>query len=85
MNDPREIRKRLLKYFVPVLLISIGFNLPKFFETEAFIIPVSASDGNETKTESADYVVRLNVTEMRIHPIYSTWANWSQVRKSMNS
>ena len=29
MNDPREIQKRLFKYFVPVLLLSVAFNLPK--------------------------------------------------------
>ena len=28
---------------------------------------------------SDDYVVVLNVTEMRVDPIYSSWANWSQV------
>ena len=29
MNDPREIQKRLFKYFVPVLLLSVAFNIPK--------------------------------------------------------
>ena len=29
MNDPREIQKRLFKYFAPVLLLSVAFNIPK--------------------------------------------------------
>lgn len=35
MNDGSEIRKRLLKYFVPVVLLSVIINIPKFFEGEA--------------------------------------------------
>jgi hypothetical protein len=32
MNDAGAIKRRLCKYLLPVLLASIIFNLPKFFE-----------------------------------------------------
>ena len=34
MNDSNAIRKRLVKYVGPVLVLAILFNLPKFFEAE---------------------------------------------------
>ena len=34
---------------------------------------------NNSSWDNDDYVVVLNVTEMRVDPIYSSWANWSQV------
>jgi hypothetical protein len=32
MNSPEACRKRLLKYLIPVLILAILFNLPKFME-----------------------------------------------------
>ena len=32
MNSPEACRKRLMKYLLPVLFMSIIFNIPKFFE-----------------------------------------------------
>lgn len=77
MNDPSEIQKRLLKYFVPVVLLSVAINVPKFFETEAFFVEFSSTDANNVT--SAYYEVELNVTSMRVDPIYSTFVNWSQL------
>ena len=74
MNDPTEIRKRLLKFLVPVILFSFAFNIPKFFETQAVIVPYTDPETNET-----DYTVQLNVTKMRVDPIYSSFVNWSQL------
>lgn len=74
MNDPKGIRKRLLKYLVPVILLSVGFNIPKFFETQAVIVHFTIPETNET-----DFMVKLNVTKMRIDPIYSSFVNWSQL------
>ncbi|TRY76222.1 hypothetical protein TCAL_14732 [Tigriopus californicus] len=96
MNDGSEIRKRLLKYFVPVVLLAVIINVPKFFETEAVFVPIdwtanrtntddtsqllSSSMVNEDHHESSPlYEVRLNVTSMRIDPIYSSFVNWSQL------
>ena len=60
-------------------------NSLQFFETEAFVVypddeGVSNNDSSgATWDGSDDYIVVLNVTEMRVDPIYSSWANWSQV------
>ena len=72
MNDPTEIRKRLLKFLVPVVLLAVGFNIPKFFETQAVMVPLVDPETNET-----DFTVVLNVTKMRVDPIYSSFVNWS--------
>ena len=110
MSDPSGVRNRLLKYLVPVILLSILVNIPKFFETQAWIIdPVlltaavnnnnnnnnnftsssimmmngssnsNPSEEAEVDGEGAGFKVFLNVTEMRIHPIYSSYVNWSQL------
>ena len=34
MNSPEACRTRLLKYMLPVIIISIAFNIPKFMEAE---------------------------------------------------
>ena len=34
MNDVNAIRKRLLKYVGPCLLLAVLFNIPKFFEAK---------------------------------------------------
>ena len=34
MNSPQACRTRLLQYLVPVIIISIAFNIPKFMEAE---------------------------------------------------
>ena len=35
VNSPSALRNRLLKYLIPVIIISCVFNLPKFFEAQA--------------------------------------------------
>ena len=58
----------------------------QFFETEAFVVypdeSVSNNSSGATWDDSDDYIVVLNVTEMRVDPIYSSWANWSQVNSA---
>lgn len=40
MNSKEAIRKRLIKYLVPVILLSITFNLPKFMEAQViYVLP----------------------------------------------
>ncbi len=34
MNSPEAVKRRMLKYVIPVLVISIVFNIPKFLEAE---------------------------------------------------
>ncbi len=65
MNDENASTRRVLKYCVPVLLFSVAFNLPKFFEAEIGHLPVSA---NET-------VPIIRVTELRLNKAYSLYYN----------
>ena len=32
VSTPQAMRRRLLKYFIPVLVMSLAFNIPKWFE-----------------------------------------------------
>jgi hypothetical protein len=53
---------------------------------EAFFIPIEIEDGinvTSSVTSSVDYRVMLNVTSMRVDPVYSSWANWSQVKQEL--
>ena len=43
VNSPSALRNRLLKYLIPVIIISCVFNLPKFFEAQAKWEPVNVN------------------------------------------
>ena len=43
VNSPSALRNRLLKYLIPVIIISCVFNLPKFFEAQAKWEPVNST------------------------------------------
>ena len=82
MNDPSALKIRVLKYVIPVVVISILFNVTKFFEIylvwfEEEKTVNSTVDGvlfiNQTVKE---WKVALNVTEFRTNPIYSINFNW---------
>jgi len=56
MNSREAIRNRLIKYLVPVILLSLTFNIPKFMEAKIvyrpadplnLIVPNSTTPGNE--------------------------------------
>lgn len=47
MNDSRALKIRVLKYLVPVTIISILFNITKFFEITVIWIPIKMA-GNAT-------------------------------------
>ena len=51
-NSPSALRNRLLKYLIPVILISFLFNGPKFFEARVGYSnsTVVATPSNETLT-----------------------------------
>ena len=44
MNDENAIRTRLLKYLLPVVIASIAFNIPKFFESKVSYVPVNVTE-----------------------------------------
>jgi len=72
MNDADAIKTRLAKYLLPVVVSAAIFNIPKFFESYVKFTEEQDENGqNVTKVE-------LDITELRVHPVYSTYDNWSQ-------
>ena len=37
LNSPGALRRRLLKYVIPVIAFSVAFNIPKFFEAQIVV------------------------------------------------
>ena len=56
MNDSHASLRRLFKYILPVMLISILFNIPKFLESEVKFDPEYPDE------------IYLDVTELRTNP-----------------
>ena len=86
MNDSHALKIRVLKYLIPVTIISILFNMTKFFEIKLEWIPIyeildptllnSTLDSNYNNFSLTGYSVQLNVTEFRTNPTYSVTFNW---------
>ena len=69
MNDTMASLKRTLKYLIPVGIISIAINFPKFFEAK--LVYYVDENGNEE--------VELAVTELRKDPEYvHYYSNWTR-------
>ena len=43
MNDADAVRTRFTKYLLPVIISSVAFNIPKFFESEVVYVPRKVS------------------------------------------
>ena len=70
LNDPRSSLRRTFKYLFPVAIISIGINLPKFFEAEI----------KTHKDQNGTEIVELAVTELRKNPDYTIYySNWTRL------
>ena len=70
LNDPRSSLRRTFKYLLPVAIISIGINLPKFFEAEI----------KTHKDQNGTEIVELAVTELRKNPDYTIYySNWTRL------
>ena len=75
MNDVNAIRKRLLKYVGPCLILAFLFNILKFFEAN---VRYERTNGSNL-TEEIEYVVKLEVAALRTDPVYSAYNNWSRL------
>ena len=75
MNDSHAMRKRLLKYVVPVLGLAFLSNVVKFFEAK--IVYEEVREANSTIVVA--YEPMLDVAELRTHPAYSAYNNWSRL------
>ena len=82
MNDSRALKQRVLKYLVPVTVISIVFNITKFFEIQVVWHPmfngtyVNPAKINKSMEAEVEYKIGLNITEFRTDPMYSINFNW---------
>ncbi|XP_040567083.1 FMRFamide receptor isoform X1 [Lepeophtheirus salmonis] len=77
---PKAIRRRLIKYLVPVLLISIIFNIPKFLEARIVYGFPKIMDGNNTTTQHLKSIPMIRVTELRKNPNYAIYYNnWTRL------
>ena len=77
MNDEHAMRKRVLKYVAPVSFLALAFNVVKFFEARLSWEAVAAV--NATDPSAVDFEPRLEVAEVRTHPAYSAYNNWSRL------
>ncbi len=83
LKRPNATRQRLLKYLVPAILLSLAFNVPKFFEATVVYDGDDGDDGetggggNGTEGDSPP-APRIGVTDMRKSPAYSAYNNWSR-------
>lgn len=67
MNTSMSSFRRVSMYVVPVAVVSVALNIPKFLETEA-------STANDNSTE-------IKTSDMRMEPTYMLYFTISQVRE----
>ena len=62
-----SVNYRVAKYVIPVVVFAIILNIPKFFETEIFYIPVNKTgfDESTTANDTVSYILTCDVTELR--------------------
>ena len=69
MNDSTALRRRLLRYVIPVLAFALLFNLTKFFESRVKEEEEEEEvTGNSTQTRQGSGMVRQAV---RVHRSYN--------------
>lgn len=70
MNDARATRARVFRFVFPVIVASVLFSVPKFFEST--VVHKYIPSTNET-------IAVLNYTAFRVHPTYARYVNWSKL------
>ena len=67
-----SVNYRVAKYVIPVVVFAIILNIPKFFETEIFYIPVNKTGLDEptNANDTVSYILTYDVTELRRDPDY---------------
>jgi len=83
-NHPSGPGRRLTRYLLPVLVLSLLFNATKFLEGK--IVWPQDEEGkfiswSQLVTNICLFLgeAKLGVTDLRIHPLYSAYANWSRL------
>jgi hypothetical protein len=73
MNDSRASQVRFLKYLLPVISLSVLFNIPKFFEAE-----ISFDENQLNSTEIQ--LPTIDITSLRKNPDYAIYYhNWARL------
>ena len=84
------MKKRVIKYLVPVSLLSFAINIPKFFESKveyadesSYFDDYETNDYNATESsngtvEAGDLEPYISLTDLRTHPWYSSYNSWSR-------
>ena len=63
---------RVAKYVIPVIVFAVILNIPKFFETKLFYIPVNDTlhDTPANNGDDVQFILTYDVTELRKNPDY---------------
>jgi hypothetical protein len=77
MNDVKATTARVVRFVVPVILASVLFSLPKFFESTVMY-------RTELTTDASGHLVNVtratvNHTAFRVHPTYARYITWSKL------
>ena len=66
-----------MNYIVPVMIISVAFNTPKYFEIETYEVKSTKSgNGNESSTgNDEDVSVSVKATDLRMNDDYIFYYN----------
>ena len=65
MNDGSAMRRRLLKYILPVFLLSLVFTIPKFFEAKIAYRDVSEISEAGTNVTRVSYTYSVRTKPLR--------------------
>lgn len=76
VSTPQAMRRRLLKYFIPVLVMSLAFNIPKWFECyvdwEAVSNTTTVHQFNYTANQSSFEIVSKISFHIQVPTIFQT-------------
>jgi len=69
--------RRVMNYIVPVIIISVVFNTPKYFEIETYEVKsTNSGNGNESSTgNDEDVIVSVKATDLRMNDDYIFYYN----------
>ena len=76
MNSREAIRNRLIKYLIPVILLSVTFNIPKFMEAQLvyrLVEPVKQTVPNST---TPDPSLNMTLPTMESTPEANVTQKW---------
>ena len=67
LQDASAIRRRLLQFVVPVTILSVAFNVPKFFEATVEYDEIQQTANDTTKVTKASYTLFFKAKHLLTH------------------